>query len=780
MEALQRAIKNQNMSLALKILDENKKNEEKEKKLSFKSDLEHYYCKNENSKEKTDDNILHFAVTHLDEKHRPVIEELVRQCPELLEKAKGNKHQGQTPLHILIVRKHNDTLQEIRRLLLDATIGDNIRHNIFNTKVQGTLFRKTSMEGELPYIVAVLTLDIETAKVVIEMTDDQAKKIKSEGGNADEKIAAQNSRGDTAYHCLVKHAARHPEDIQKVIAMWDFLTSFAKNCNENRQIENALLPDNVFHLTNKEGMRPLQLAAHFGLPKLFSMILNSEKIPNKDDRLFDSNLFDISVIDTVSHFLLQRKQEEETRRIKSTQVGPMNQSNSNNFNSTATPSTKKLEVGQKVKKVKSQYSQSVLEMMCNRSVARDKNSVFEIIRQPPMKKLITKKWKSNRKWFFIWLALHISIMILYSFNAMQWSIVAFPTNTTNPGTEDLPVTFVYGSSCFLIGVGIVYLFISGLLIVTRFVRPNALQYATHDLEYLILMLVFSVCLVIDKVWYFISVEHDANAIIISLLCGWWFSIFFCRAFESISYYVAMIQRVIFGDLLRFGLFLVLALVSFSIAFQILFQGTGVPTTYDSDANREISLSVYGRTVFLNIRLMFGLGDIEVIGQARDPAMAYAVYLVYVTMTYLILLNSLIAMISETCAAVRQNESAFYRTQQLSVILFLEDIFYLSWYKFPPTSPFGLREVKRNGVTEIKYFLKMTDKNPGDQFEEKASPTAYHSTVKSTEPLTINITQPFYEERLDAESKQVTKLIRWNDRENTEINLTDLAMENSHR
>jgi hypothetical protein len=49
--------------------------------------------------------------------------------------------------------------------------------------------------------------------------------------------------------------------------------------------------------------------------------------------------------------------------------------------------------------------------------------------------------------------------------------------------------------------------------------------------------------------------------------------------------------------------------------------------------------------------MLGLGDIEFLNQARIPGLAIALYVIFVILTYVLLINSLIAMMSQTCAVV---------------------------------------------------------------------------------------------------------------------------------
>ncbi|OWF54696.1 transient receptor potential cation channel subfamily V member 1-like [Mizuhopecten yessoensis] len=745
MKLLQDAIHGKNVGDALSVLKHytDKKN--------VKSDVRNYRCRYDENGENitTDDTILHLAAAFLDERHYAIIDEIVKLAPDLLASGKLSKtHSGQTPLHILIVRKQNDTLRRIKDLLLSGELemGGTVRNNISNPKVEGEWFRKTIMEGELPHIVAALTLDIDTAEIVLEMTRTDIK--------------AQNSEGNTVYHCLVEHAARYPEEIQGVTAMWNFLTSYDQQTGSGEdRIQAAIGSKYALRLPNKDLMRPLQLAALHGVATLFNLILNSERILNAKDRLFDSYLYDISVIDTVAHFKSQREKKEKKhneQRVTRNQVIPSDNTPSNNVEERNNE-----QVGTAVKTEKIQCSRSVLEMMCNRRFAKNKNSVFEIIRQPPMKMLIDVKWKHCWRHFYIWAICHIVIMAFYSAYAIERAVVAFPSNSTHPETTDVKKDFVSWMSYLLLPlVGAPYLLLTVLLVIARCKRPTPREYITHDIEYIVLLFLFSFGLLVDSICHYSYLENCDCFLVISLLSGWWFTIFFFRAFEALSFYVAMILKVIFGDLLRFGLFILLALVSFSTAFQVLVQGSCVPTAYGDETYKA-----FFQTALINFLLMFGLEDIEFLREAREPAMAYIVYLVYVIMTYLVLLNSLIAMISETCASVRENGEVFFHTQRLYVILFLEEITYPFWLlgdKWIPCVSFEERPVTRNEILIYRsYFLKMTSNTLENESYNDVPSKCFEQVQQKPENFTIKIQQPFLEESFGNDNKPTFRLM-WND------------------
>jgi uncharacterized membrane protein YraQ (UPF0718 family) len=48
--------------------------------------------------------------------------------------------------------------------------------------------------------------------------------------------------------------------------------------------------------------------------------------------------------------------------------------------------------------------------------------------------------------------------------------------------------------------------------------------------------------------YMFDRAHDNIALIIAIIAGWWFAVFFLRAVRLFSFFTEMIRRVIIGDL----------------------------------------------------------------------------------------------------------------------------------------------------------------------------------------------------------------------------------------
>ncbi|CAG2191053.1 unnamed protein product [Mytilus edulis] len=161
-----------------------------------------------------------------------------------------------------------------------------------------------------------------------------------------------------------------------------------------------------------------------------------------------------------------------------------------------------------------------------------------------------------------------------------------------------------------------------------------------------------------------------------------------------------------------------------VSWMSLFLGAGIYAAFVGymDAERKTPsyhnavnehFSSFGGAMLTMFKLMLGLDDFGVLNEARFPGLAIALYIVFALLTYVLLLNSLIAMMSQTCAVVLENRYPQWRLQQLSVVLFLEDILCMCCIrqtcKSPGTLFFPEKEISySNQVTKqlnVRYFLK---------------------------------------------------------------------------
>ena len=571
-----------------------------------------------------------------------------------------------------------------------------IKIAMINTSATGNLFVNTVMMGELPLSVASLTFNKNTVNILID-----------HGAN----MHAQNSYGDTVLHSLVKYSGVYPNKTDNVIEMFKYLNGLlrkGKSINpRSRGIDSEIYLEEdsyVWFLENEENLTPLQLSAKLGVVEIFQFIIKLENVYSfisTQDELFDVKLYDITEIDTVAN--------QHVAMLTTRNKGYGNH-NASIIDGVPPSSSKKSTECAAFQCSHFDYSktESILEMVFDYDFSD--SSAFRIIETIPVKNIIKEKWQKLRYLYFLWGFCHILMTVCLTagivirsnmYASKTWN----PNNTVNAdmlSVNGVSKTFVHYISwiSFIFG-GIVYCLFVILLLIAKVRRPNAMRYTLHNIGYVCFLFVFSICLFVDFVMTQVSVTHDNIALIIAIIAGWWFAVFFLRAVRLFSFFTEMIRRVVIGDLLRCAVIISFMLFAFSAGMYAVFVGkvdSQQQQSADYASAIDESFGSFGGTMMTMFKLMLGLGDIEFLNQARIPGLAVTLYVIFVILTYVLLINSLIAMMSQTCAVVLQDRYSQWRLQQLSVILFMEDLFCLPCIRRIFGSPGTEREI--NGFDPV--------------------------------------------------------------------------------
>nr|XP_034303068.1 uncharacterized protein LOC117680422 isoform X2 [Crassostrea gigas] len=144
----------------------------------------------------------------------------------------------------------------------------------------------------------------------------------------------------------------------------------------------------------------------------------------------------------------------------------------------------------------------------------------------------------------------------------------------------------------------------------------------------------------------------------------------------------------------------LRIPSVQAGMYIVFRGTD-----------EEDFSSYGRTMMAMFKLGIGIDDIGVLYSARIPWVAISIFTVFTTFTYILMLNALIAMMSQTCSRVSEERFPQWRIQQLSIILVIEDLICRCCFKNIRSAGTkrkvcGLDPKTRQIKYEERYFLEI--------------------------------------------------------------------------
>ena len=158
-------------------------------------------------------------------------------------------------------------------------------------------------------------------------------------------------------------------------------------------------------------------------------------------------------------------------------------------------------------------------------------------------------------------------------------------------------------------------------------------------------------------------EYDEICISFILVIGWNLLLYLSRGTgKNMSYYCEMFNQTMTAEILHFLCFYFFVFIGFSNAITISFQ----PSEDFPPAFNNIMDSLYTL-----LKLTMGLTDIED-AVARYPSLVYVLTILYLLITYMMLLNMLIAIISDLFQANNKFKIGMFKIQNIAMITFIED------------------------------------------------------------------------------------------------------------
>jgi len=314
----------------------------------------------------------------------------------------------------------------------------------------------------------------------------------------------------------------------------------------------------------------------------------------------------------------------------------------------------------------------------------------------PYRQLVRNQW-SGYQWIYVFLMLlHIVYMAFYS-------VYAVPSNTTLLAVYN--VTSSTSCRSFTATPELFGLFLIWPLIIIIFMiyytLSNLIRYATKtrclcspsiwssfrwiELPFQILSfffnyldqlsaLAFGAFVIAWYVLYRCGTTSQAYTQVSALvfIVGWMFTLNFTKGFETMHSFSVMLKWIIIKDITRFLIMYIFVLLGFGLAFQALFQiSTSLSSEYGTVWN----------TLFTVFNLMLGLGnpldsnfDSTYSAAGGSPAFVYWVYIIYIAVASIILMNLLVAMMSDTFANIKSNEGTTWKVGSLQLGLRIERSF----------------------------------------------------------------------------------------------------------
>uniref|UniRef100_A0A8C3PND0 Transient receptor potential cation channel subfamily V member 4 n=1 Tax=Calidris pygmaea TaxID=425635 RepID=A0A8C3PND0_9CHAR len=325
----------------------------------------------------------------------------------------------------------------------------------------------------------------------------------------------------------------------------------------------------------------------------------------------------------------------------------------------------------------------------------------EMLAVEPINELLRDKWrKFGAVSFYISVVSYLCAMVIFTLVAYYRPMEGTPPY---PYTTTVDYLRLAGEIITLL-TGILFFFTN---IKDLFMKkcPGVNSFFI-DGSFQLLYFIYSVLVIVTAGLYLGGIEAYLAVMVFALVLGWMNALYFTRGLKLTGTYSIMIQKILFKDLFRFLLVYLLFMIGYASALVSLLnpcpssescgeeQSNCTVPTYPSCRDSQ-TFSTFLLDLF---KLTIGMGDLEMLESAKYPGVFIILLVTYIILTFVLLLNMLIALMGETVGQVSKESKHIWKLQWATTILDIERSF-----------PVFLRRAFRSG--EMVTVGKGTDGTP---------------------------------------------------------------------
>uniref|UniRef100_A0A667ZN38 Transient receptor potential cation channel, subfamily V, member 1 n=1 Tax=Myripristis murdjan TaxID=586833 RepID=A0A667ZN38_9TELE len=428
-----------------------------------------------------------------------------------------------------------------------------------------------------------------------------------------------DSQGNTVLHALVVVADNTKENTEFLTSMYDHILTTTARLHPKQRLEE---------IENNKGLTPLKLAAKTGKIGIFEHILHREFQETHTKHL--------------------------SRKFTEWVYGPVHSSLYD------------------LASLDSFEDNSVLEILVYGCDIPNRHEMLQI---EPLGRLLEEKWtRFAGRIFFLNFLVYLVYLVVFT-------LVAYHKGREPPFRIEHTVKgYLYVSGQLLVVLASCYFFVRGIKDLKK--RRPKLQMLLIDGYCEILFFLQAVLFLVSVVLYFCKRQEYLAFVVVCLALSWVNLLYFSRGYRHMGIYSVMIQKVPTSRLvciiclpICFPSVPVTAVVTLLIeppeknittppGQSRLFASTG------EDCQKPSFRNISYTTLEL-FKFTIGIGDLEFTEEYQYKEVFYVLLIGYIVLTYILLFNMLIALMSRTVEKITSESTSIWRLQRAITILDLE-------------------------------------------------------------------------------------------------------------
>ncbi|XP_036924878.1 transient receptor potential cation channel subfamily V member 5-like isoform X2 [Sturnira hondurensis] len=280
-------------------------------------------------------------------------------------------------------------------------------------------------------------------------------------------------------------------------------------------------------------------------------------------------------------------------------------------------------------------------------VSSKKREAREILKQTPVKQLVSHKWKRyGRPYFCLLGALYLFYMICFTMCCVYRPLKFRNRNhTVSRDITILEQKPLQIPDIFRVGA-------------SRYFGQTVLGGPFH-----VIIITSASLVLVTMVMRLTNISGEVVPMSFALVLGWCSVMYFARGFQMLGPFSIMIQKMIFGDLLRFCWLMAVVILGFASAFYIIFQ--------TEDPSKLGEFYDFPTALFSTFELFLTIIDGPANYNVDLPFMYSITYAAFAIIATLLMLNLFIAMMGDTHWRVAQERDELWRAQVVATTVMLE-------------------------------------------------------------------------------------------------------------